>query len=74
MLEVERDRAVPILFAHFVDVLTLVVGGVVDEDADRAEPLARLLHRGFERGEVGQVGVEKERRWAGRPEPRRKRL
>ena len=39
-----------------------VVGGVVDEHRDRPEPLADFLHRRFERGEVGQVAFEEQRR------------
>ena len=65
VLEVERHRAVPILFAHFVRLLALVVGGVVDEHGDRPHALANLLHRRFERGDVGEVAVKKQRRGVG---------
>ena len=62
VLEVERHRAVPVLLAHFVRRLALVVGGVVDEHGDRPHALPDLLHRRFERGDVGQIAMEKERR------------
>ncbi len=62
MLEIERHRAVPILFADFVRRLAMVVGGVVDEHGDRPHALANLLHRRFERGDVGEVALKKERR------------
>ncbi len=65
VLEVERHRAVPILFAHFVRRLALVVGGVVDEHGDRPHALANLLHRRFERGDVGEVALKKQRRRVG---------
>ena len=74
VLEVERDRAVPVLFADLVDVFALVVGRVVDEDRDRPEALADLLHRRLERGDVGQVALEEERRGSGSAELRRERL
>ena len=62
VLEIERHRAVPILFADFVRRLAMVVGGVVDEHGDRPHALANLLHRRFERGDVGEVALKKERR------------
>ena len=65
MLEIERHRPVPILFARPVNVLALIVGGVVDEDADRPQPLPDLLHRRLERGDVGQIAMEKQRRRPG---------
>ena len=42
MLDVETHRAVPIRLGHRVDVLAGIVGGIVDEHADRPEALANL--------------------------------
>ena len=74
VFEVQGDRLVPVLLADFVDVAALIVGGVVDQDADRPQPLARLLHRRLERRDVGQVAFDEEGRRAGRAEPRGERL
>ena len=65
VLEIERHRPIPILLARLVRLLALVVGGVVDQDADRPKALPNLLHRGFERGDVGEVALKKQGRRLG---------
>ena len=45
--------------------LAVVIGGVVDEDADRPHALADLLHRRFERGNIGEIALKKQRRGMG---------
>ena len=42
MPQIDVLRVIPVLEADVVDRVALVVGGVIDEHADRAEAFARL--------------------------------
>ena len=61
MLEVDGDAVVPVFRGHILGPMTLVMGGVVDEDIDRAVRLARLGDAGAQRRDIGEIDVQKVR-------------
>ena len=67
MAQVDVLRPVPIFDADFGDLVPLVVGRVVDENADGPELREVSLDRRPERRDVGDVAFEKERALARRP-------
>jgi hypothetical protein len=69
MLQVDRHRPVPVGLGDFGEATAGVVGGVVDQRADRPQALARLLHRRFERGEIGEVAFDEQRLLTARARP-----
>jgi len=59
--QIDRLRAVPIVRRHRVDGVALVIGGVVDQHAGRAEPGPGLADRRAQRRDVGDVAGQEQR-------------
>ena len=53
---------VPIVGGDVGDRVALVIGGIVDQDRDRAELRPGFRDRGLQRRDVGHVAVQKKRR------------
>ena len=62
MAQIHVLGVVPIVGGDVGDGVALVVGGVIDQDRDRAELLARFRDCGLQRHDVGHVAVKKKRR------------
>ena len=61
MLQVNGDAVVPILRRHLFRRMPLIMGGVVDEDIDWSVGLARVRDAGAQRGDIGEVDIQKVR-------------
>ena len=71
--QVHREPLVPVLGRHALERVALVVGGVVDQDRDRAVGVGRGSDRRAQRLDVAQVARQEQRRRQRprRPAPRR---
>src|SRR5207249_8768512 len=57
MAQVDRHALVPVLRAHLRSLVTVVIGGIVDQDAGRAALALDLGKRLAERIQIGQVAM-----------------
>ena len=53
-------RPVPIVDVHIVDRVTVVIRGIVDQDADRPQSRMNGGNRSLQRFNVGQITVEEQ--------------
>ena len=56
--QVDVERVVPVLDVDIVDAVALVVGGVVDQDSDRAEVGTGLLDGRFQGVNIGHIAMD----------------
>jgi hypothetical protein len=74
MPQIHVLRVVPIVGGDVSDRMALIVGGVIDQNRDPAELRAGFRNRSSQRGDVGHVAVQKQRRPAFAFDPRRHRF
>src|SRR5258708_7409447 len=73
MAQIDRHDAVPHLWRHRLDGVAIVSRRIVDEDGDRPERGAGDRYRLAQRGDVGEIAAEKERRRRVKPLDERSR-